>query len=441
MERLRDTYGPIIRERVLLNFQLVHVFRPEDIETVYRLEGARPRREGFRLLQKYNNKYNDGVQGIITSQGEVWHRLRSKTQGRLLKPKSVAAYLNIHNGVADDLVASIGRLRNTEGIIEDFLPELYKFAMEGIGFVCFNRRVGALDENIPADSDTFRFIEAVNDVMTVSHSENKSFFVSEWSSEFKKLRRAQTFIKEMSTRQALQTLEMMSTNELQLDAEGGDLIRYLMTKTDLSQAEVLTVISEFFFAGVDTTSHVLGFALYALAQNPEVQEKLIEEIDRVTDGSDVISSDMIGRMPYLKAVAKETFRVTPITPGNGRTLDNDIVLSGYHVPAGIMFGLHHDVACKSPQYVSEPDRFLPERWLRGGSGDLGTIHPFVLMPFGFGPRSCVGRRLAEQEYSLGLIKILQKFRVEYAHNELLNYTMSIINTPTTPLKFRFLERK
>lgn len=66
MERLRDTYGPIIRERVLLNFQLVHVFRPEDIETVYRLEGARPRREGFRLLQKYNNKYNDGVQGIIT---------------------------------------------------------------------------------------------------------------------------------------------------------------------------------------------------------------------------------------------------------------------------------------------------------------------------------------------------------------------------------------
>lgn len=53
---------------------------------------------------------------------------------------------------------------------------------------------------------------------------------------------------------------------------------------------------------------MLGFALYALAQNPEVQEKLIEEIDRVTDGSDVISSDMIGRMPYLKAVAKETFR-------------------------------------------------------------------------------------------------------------------------------------
>lgn len=49
----------------------------------------------------------------------------------MLKPKSVAAYLNIHNGVADDLVASIGRLRNTEGIIEDFLPELYKFAMEG----------------------------------------------------------------------------------------------------------------------------------------------------------------------------------------------------------------------------------------------------------------------------------------------------------------------
>lgn len=59
-------YGPIIRENVLLNFVMVHVFKPEDIEAVYRVQGRKPIREGFRMLQKYNDAYNDGIQGIIT---------------------------------------------------------------------------------------------------------------------------------------------------------------------------------------------------------------------------------------------------------------------------------------------------------------------------------------------------------------------------------------
>ena len=56
------------------------------------------------------------------------------------------------------------------------------------------------------------------------------------------------------------------------------------------------------------TSHLLGFALYTLALNPEAQEKLVQEIDQLVDGSDVVSASTLGRMSYLKAVTKETFR-------------------------------------------------------------------------------------------------------------------------------------
>ncbi|XP_070194782.1 probable cytochrome P450 12a5, mitochondrial [Littorina saxatilis] len=439
--RLQELYGPIVREHVMLGFKMVHLYRPRDMETVYRAEGTRPRRDAFRTLKKYNEDFSNGVQGILTSQGDAWHRLRSKAQVKMMKPKSASAYLDLHSKISDDFVAAIDRARDEDGVVQDLLPDLYKFAMEGIGGVCFNRRLGAMEENIPADSDTFRFIEAVSDVMEVTHSEMNKIFLSKNSPEFKKMVRAQTFIRKLSIQEAERTLEMFSQNEQDVDGESGDLIPYLMTKTSLTEEEVMTLISEFFFAGVDTTSHLLGFALYAMAVNPEAQEKLIEEINSIVDGSDVITASTLGRMSYLKAFTKETFRMTPITPGNGRTLDTDIVLSGFHIPAGVMLALHHDWAGKSPLHVKDPDVFMPERWLRGNKSAEADIHPFILMPFGFGPRSCVGRRFAEQEYSVGLIKILQKYRVEYAHNESLSYEMCIVNKPTTPLKFRFLPRQ
>ena len=64
--RLQELYGPIIRERVLLDFTMVHVFKPQDMEAVYRASGSRPRRDAFRMLQKYNELFNNGVQGILT---------------------------------------------------------------------------------------------------------------------------------------------------------------------------------------------------------------------------------------------------------------------------------------------------------------------------------------------------------------------------------------
>lgn len=442
IKTLEELYGPIIREDMMLGFTLVHIFKPEDMEAVYRAQGSRPRRDAFVMLKKYNQEFSNGVQGLITSQGEEWYRLRSRAQVKMLKPKSASAYLGHHNLVARDFVTLIDRNRDENGVIEDLLPELYKFAMEGIGCVCFNRRLGVLAENIPADSDSFRFIRAVNDVMEATNSEFMSIFISKHSANFKKLVKAQSFIKHLSTQEAKRSLEVFSQSDHNtLDGESGDLIPYLMSKTDLTEAEVMALVSEFFFGGVDTTSHFLGSALYCLSKNPEAQEKLVEEINKLVDGNDVITANILGRMSYLKAVAKETFRLVPVAPGNGRTLNSDVVVSGYHVPPGIMVAIHHDWAGKSSRYVKDPDVFMPERWLRGNDSAHADIHPFILMPFGFGPRSCIGRRFAEQEFSLALIKILQKYHVEYAHDKDLMYDMRILNKPLTPLKFRFVPRK
>ena len=71
-------------------------------------------------------------------------------------------------------------------------------------------------------------------------------------------------------------------------------------------------------------------------------------------------------------------------------------------------GMHNDLIQRQDKYFKEADKFVPERWLRGESQE--QVHPFASLPFGFGSRSCIGKRFAEQEVSLALIKVISKLQ-------------------------------
>ena len=87
------------------------------------------------------------------------------------------------------------------------------------------------------------------------------------------------------------------------------------------------------------------------------------------------------------------------------------------------------LACRLPQYVKDPLNFKPERWLRG-SESYENIHPFLSLPFGFGPRSCIARRLAEQNICIILMRVnfSIRFLYKYMCNLLIKYLLTIINT-------------
>ena len=105
----------------------------------------------------------------------------------------------------------------------------------------------------------------------------------------------------------------------------------------------------------------------------------------------------------------------PLAPQNGRALPIDVVIKGYRIPAGTQILVEHEYVATSPNYFEDPLAYRPERWLRtekrrAGSGgnsnngnisnstsDSTSVDPFVVLPFGFGPRMCVGRRFAEQK--------------------------------------------
>ena len=110
-------------------------------------------------------------------------------------------------------------------------------------------------------------------------------------------------------------------------------------------------------------------------------------------------------MRFLKACVHESQRMKPAVAGLNRETTQDMVLGSYQIPAGTVVTYWNMLAMNNEKNFPEPERFKPERWLRGCPGQH-TAHPFAAIPFSFGPRMCIGRRFAELEVYMLAIKVL-----------------------------------
>lgn len=103
-------------------------------------------------------------------------------------------------------------------------------------------------------------------------------------------------------------------------------------------------------------------------------------------------------MPYLRACIKESQRIEPVLVGTLRKLANDVVLGGYQVPKGYYVAMAFSIMSNSEKNYKRSAEFIPERYLKSEHfPGLKTKEPFAFLPFGFGPRICIGKRLAELE--------------------------------------------
>ncbi|XP_063957974.1 cytochrome P450 3A9-like [Lytechinus pictus] len=180
-------------------------------------------------------------------------------------------------------------------------------------------------------------------------------------------------------------------------------------KTTLTRDEIYGQAMIFFLAGYETVNVTLGFLAYAMAANPDVQEKLIEEIDSLTPTRDDVSYTSIAKMPYLDNVVCETLRLYPAGIITERECNETHVCNGITINKGVqvmfpVFAIHRDPAIWPDPEKFDPDRFTKEN--REGR------HPLAWFPFGFGPRNCIGMRFALMEMKMAIIRLLQKYRFE-----------------------------
>ncbi|XP_011299603.1 probable cytochrome P450 6a13 [Fopius arisanus] len=168
----------------------------------------------------------------------------------------------------------------------------------------------------------------------------------------------------------------------------------------------------FFVAGHETSSNTIAFCLYELALNPRIQEKVREEILKETEGcAGKLTYDAVQEMKYLDKVILETLRKYPPAPLLSRRCEYPYKIpeTDVELPAGMrvvipIYGIHHD-----PRHYPSPEEFDPERF---NEENKSKRSPYTYLPFGEGPRNCIGMRFALLETKVGIISFLQHHRVE-----------------------------
>ncbi|XP_005184401.2 probable cytochrome P450 6a13 [Musca domestica] len=168
----------------------------------------------------------------------------------------------------------------------------------------------------------------------------------------------------------------------------------------------------FFLAGFDTSSTTISFCLYELALNQEVQDKVRQEILEVLgNNNNQLTYESLKDMKYLDMVISETLRKYSVTPHLVRMCVKD-----YQVPntdivleKGLRVIIPLDSIHRDGDYFPEPEKFNPDRFR---PEEVAKRHPFSFLPFGDGPRNCIGMRFGKMQAQIGLICLLQKFRFD-----------------------------
>lgn len=246
------------------------------------------------------------------------------------------------------------------------------------------------------------------------------------------------YVEDYFRKLATQSMQLKS----QANGEGQRAKDFLQLITDLHEEDHINkdregyfdmnaVIGNFFvflIAGQETSTLTVTMLLYSLSQHPHVKQKLVDEIDAVmkTIPGEMTYDDAMKKFPYLNQVIDESQRYYPLLYALNRVCTKTYTIPGTEVtispgtPVLIpVQALHYD-----PRYWTDPKKFDPDRF---SAENIKKIVPGSYLPFGIGPRMCIGNRLALLDMKILLIKLLQTFQVSA--------------TPRTPKTIKFDPRQ
>jgi cytochrome P450 len=197
-------------------------------------------------------------------------------------------------------------------------------------------------------------------------------------------------------------------------SERADLLSMLMSARDEDTGESMTdeqlrvEVTTFLLAGQETTSLALTWTWYLLSQHADVQRRLEEEIDSVLSGRTPGHCDLV-HLPYTRMVIDEAMRLYPPAWAFSRQALADDKLGGFHLPRGWLALVVPFVLHRLPAYWRDPDVFDPERF---SPEQIAARPKFVYLPFGAGPRQCIGNQFALVESHLVVATLAQRYRLE-----------------------------
>ncbi|XP_047476095.1 probable cytochrome P450 49a1 [Penaeus chinensis] len=406
-QALEQEFGPIFRKDMPGHPNMVFISNPEDVCAI---------------------------------QGEEWWRVRRRVQKPITDPALVSRYLPDMDDVARAFVRRIKSLRDKDNEVPaTFVNEIYKWAMESLATVVLERRLHCFEDDLRGTPESSHLIPLAKQFLdSLYETENVKLWQYFPTTSITRLKEAHGVFSEVALR-AIEDTERAPASRRRAREEPRrlSLLETLLATPGLTRGDVLTFLVDLLATGIDTTSHSVSHMLYLLAKNPEVQGRVIREVDAEVGKPEHLSPEHIARLSYARAVFRETLRIMPVGIGITRRLNRDTVLGGYLVPKGWQVVAPSMLINHKDSIFPRASEFLPERFVRGSP--LAPKHSHAFLPFSVGTRMCIGRRIAQQEIMCLLVRVLGEFTVDYKHEDIhlvnkLNYR------PSHPLRFTFKDR-
>ncbi|TMW47152.1 hypothetical protein DOY81_007770 [Sarcophaga bullata] len=444
----RQRYGDIFYMPGLfgLNSNLI-TFNLDDHQKIFRTEGPYPVRPGNELLTYYRLLRKDDFYGEeylgVAANGKQWGKFRHAVNPVLMQPKNARLYIDPMQKVNSEFIQRIKEIRDPVSfeVPETFSKDINHLSFESVAVVALDKRMGLIrnTSDVPEAKELFECLLSFTRAF-YELGIKPSIYKYIKTPTYRRFEKSLDTIFDICykyTKEALERLERRGN--VNSEEEGNSVLEKLI-KIDRKIAMIMAI--DMLIAGVEVTSTVLASIMLCLATNPQKQQKLREEILNTVGKTEKFTLENTKNLPYLRACIKETLRLYPIIFGNMRATGMDLCLSGYQVPKNTNVMLTSNLMLRDERYFPKPNEFIPERWLRKDSSVHNkNVNPFIYLPFGFGPRSCVGKRIVDIEMEITTANLVRNFEVEYNYSTENAFKHYFVRTPVFPMKFKFTDLK
>jgi cytochrome P450 len=358
--------------------------------------------------------------GLLTSEGDFWKRQRKLAQPAFHFQR-IEAYGQV---MADETLKVIGTWR--EGESRDIAQDLMKITLY---IVC--RTLFSADVSAQAD----RVGQLMHDIL-----EGAQMVISQSASWLELLTHRIQKRQDAATAEMKALMDEIIQHHRAADKDTGDLLSMLMAARDddglpMSDEQLRDEVITLFIAGHETTANAVMWTLYLLSQHPNIEERLMTELAALNGAPPTVRD--LQRLPYLEQVVKESLRLYPPAGGATRQPIEDIELGGYVIPKGNNIAISTYAMHRDPALFPDPERFDPERF---SPEREAQIPKYAYLPFGAGPRVCIGNVFAMMETRILLATILQRWKLTLAPGQTVRAEQLFTIRPRGGLKMIVIAR-
>ncbi|KAG6358365.1 hypothetical protein INS49_014249 [Diaporthe citri] len=388
---LHDKYGPVVR----VSPNELSFVRPEAREEIYGL------RKGGLNMEK-SPIFLGAVGGVDGQTGvslalNAEHARQRRALGYLFTNSALLQFENLMKIQVEKFLAVLGQMADEKQPAD--LSSWYTYlAFDVMGDLCFAEPFGCLGQASATEWST-----SVINVFVAA------LFVPAKAADWAKVHLRNSREK---------TLRRLADP----DRDHTDFMYHILinneSKKSLSQTEIILNMALFISAGTDTTATALTGWTYFVCTHPEVYSRLIDEVRGALVTEEDVRWEKVKDLRYLEATIHEALRLFPPSPASQQRIvpPGGATIDGYYVPAGMTVAVPPWVSTHSPLNFHNPYEFRPERWL-GEDNEFSNDRLNASLPFGTGPRVCIGRNLAYMEMRLISANLLFHFDLELDRGE------------------------